>query len=85
MLLDGRAQTTGIRQRGKEATILIVINGHPGTVDFTLPEVAGASSWCLLIDTNVPDFREAPPLAVGESYTASARSVVLFVLEAEQR
>jgi len=83
MLLDGRAQTTGIRQRGKEATMLIVINGHHDAVDFTLPEVAGASSWRLLIDTDLSDFQDTAPLAVGANYTATSRSVVLFVLDAE--
>jgi isoamylase len=85
MLLDGRAQTTGIRQRGKEATILIVINGHHEAVDFTLPEVAGASSWCLLIDTDVSDLQQAASLAIGANYTGAARSVVLFVLDAESK
>jgi isoamylase len=85
MLLDGRAQTTGIRQRGKEATILIVINGHHDAVDFTLPEVAGASCWCLLIDTDVSELQQAAPLAVGASYASTARSVVLFVLDAESK
>ena len=38
MLLDGRAQVTGIRQRGRQATLLIVINDHHDLVEFTLPE-----------------------------------------------
>ena len=28
MLMDGRAQTTGVRQRGTEATMLLVLNAH---------------------------------------------------------
>ena len=35
MLIDGRAQSTGVRQRGKEATLLIVINEHFDLVEFT--------------------------------------------------
>jgi isoamylase len=83
MLLDGRAQTTGIRQRGKEATILIVINGHHDAVEFTLPECAGACQWSLLIDTNIPEMPETPPFAIGASYTVTGRSLLVFVLEAE--
>jgi len=83
MLLDGRAQTTGIRQRGKEATLLIVFNGHHDAINFTMPECTGGSSWSLLIDTNLPDFRECPSFAIGAHYTATSRSVLLFVLEAE--
>ena len=53
MLMDGRAQTTGIRQRGHEATMLLVINDHFDMVKFTLPEYPGGSQWSLLIDTNI--------------------------------
>lgn len=83
MLLDGRAQTTGIRQRGKEATILIVINGQNETVEFTLPACAGASQWCLLIDTSTPDVEEGSGFAVGAICKAESRSLLVFVLEAE--
>ena len=37
MLLDGRAQPTGIKQRGVDATLLIVLNAHHDVVNFTLP------------------------------------------------
>ena len=46
MLLDGRAQVTGIRQRGKQATLLIVINDYHDLVEFTLPECPGGDTWC---------------------------------------
>ena len=52
MFLDGRAQTTGIRQRGKEATLLVIFNGHFEPVPFKLPGCAGTCRWSLLIDTN---------------------------------
>jgi isoamylase len=84
MLLDGRAQTTGIRQRGKEATVLIVINGHHGVVEFTLPECAGACRWALLIDTNLPELENGAGYLVGERYMVTGRSLLAFVLEAEQ-
>ena len=37
MLLDGRAQTTGIRKRGEEATLLIIFNPWQDVVKFKLP------------------------------------------------
>src|SRR5665811_60568 len=58
MLLDGRAQVTGIRQRGKQATLLIVVNDHHDLVEFTLPECPGGDTWRLLIDTNITDNSE---------------------------
>jgi isoamylase len=82
MLLDGRAQVTGIRQRGKQATLLIVINDHHDLVEFTLPECAGVDTWSLLIDTNVADNSEEGSFKVGDSYGVTARSMLVFALEA---
>jgi len=79
MLMDGRAQTTGIRQRGREATLLIVINGCHELVGFTLPECAGGSGWSSLIDTNVPDAKGSA-FAFGSRYDVTARSLLLFAL-----
>jgi glycogen operon protein len=83
MLLDGRAQRTGIRHRGKEATLLIVINGHHEGVDFTLPECAGAARWDLLIDTTVPGGEVVASFDIGRTYTVTGRSLLLFALEAD--
>ena len=51
MLMDGRAQPSGIRKRGDDATMLMVINGHDDLVQFTLPESPGSDEWSVLIDT----------------------------------
>jgi glycogen operon protein len=87
MLMDGRAQTTGIRQRGHEATLLMVINDHFDVVMFTLPEYPGGSKWSLLIDTNLEELGMnedgKTPFHTGDSYEVTARSVLLFALEAE--
>src|SRR5690606_7055877 len=40
MLLDGRAQPTGIKRRGDDATILLVMNAHPRPR--RIPAAAGA-------------------------------------------
>src|SRR5271165_4287296 len=36
MLMDGRAQPTGIRRRGEDATLLLVLNAHHDLMEFTL-------------------------------------------------
>ncbi len=77
MLLDGRAQTTGIRQRGKEATLLILFNGNEEPVPFKLPEYAGACRWSVLIDTNCPE-GVSGSFELGAEYGVTERSVVLF-------
>jgi glycogen operon protein len=81
MLLDGRAQTTGIRHRGNEATLLIILNAHHEAVDFTFPKCTGGRGWCRLIDTNLPEEPEGGEFAIGNKYSTEARSMALFVLE----
>jgi isoamylase len=80
MLIDGRAQPTGVRQRGTEATMLLVLNGHHDLVEFTLPSCPGGDTWTLEIDTNVPDNDEPPAFKSGDTYGVTARSLLLFAL-----
>jgi isoamylase len=83
MLLDGRAQTTGIKQRGKEATLLIIFNAFHDLVKFTLPESPGGGSWSLIIDTNLPDDKKGGSFKTGDEYDVTGRSLLLFALEPE--
>jgi isoamylase len=80
MLLDGRAQATGIRKSSKDATLLLVINGHGDLVEFTLPECYGGMQWSLLVDTNIDDSSEKGMFDPGDKYGVTARSLLLFVL-----
>jgi len=80
MLLDGRAQQTGLRQRGHEATLLLVFNAWQDVVKFTLPEVNGANEWSLLADTNMPDLPEGSRFDVGHVYEVTARSLLVLEL-----
>jgi len=80
MLMDGRAQPTGIRQRGAEATLLLVLNAHHDLVEFTLPPQGSGSTWNLLIDTNIPDAEAGKVFKRGDKYGVTARSLLLFAL-----
>ncbi len=82
MLLDGRAQATGIRKSSKDATLLLVINSHSDLVKFTLPECYGGMQWSLLVDTNIADSSEKGTFDPGDKYDVTARSLLLFVLRA---
>jgi isoamylase len=82
MLMDGRAQATGIRRRGEDATLLMVVNSWHDLVKFTLPEVPGGGRWALLIDTNAPDLQEQPDFPIGHLYEVTGRSLLLFVMKA---
>ncbi|MGH7113644.1 MAG: glycogen debranching protein GlgX, partial [Stellaceae bacterium] len=81
--MDGRAQPTGIRRRGADATLLLVLNAYHDLVEFTLPETAGGSRWSLLIDTNLAEDAELGTFATGESYGATGRSLLLLTLDPE--
>jgi isoamylase len=83
MLLDGRAQPTGIRQLGHEATLLLVINGHHEPVKFKLPECFGGSEWSILVDTNEPGKGNEVKRKTGEEHEVTARSFLLFCLKAD--
>jgi isoamylase len=81
MLMDGRAQATGIRQRGRDATLLMVLNAHYDVVRFVLPEAAGGGGWTRLLDTNIPDDDSSVSFAAGDHYDVTARSLLLFMLQ----
>ncbi len=81
MLMDGRAQPTGIPQRGQDATLLMVFNAYHDMVSFTLPEVPGGGTWSLLIDTNLPEQAEKGGFGAGHVYEVTARSLLLLALE----
>jgi glycogen operon protein len=85
MLMDGRAQETGIRRRGSEATMLLVVNSHHEGVNFTLPEVPEGVNWISLIDTNQPDIRGKDHFEFGSEYTVTPRSLLLFELQKEDQ
>jgi glycogen operon protein len=80
MLIDGRAQPTGLRQRGREATMLLVLNGHHDLVTFTLPSCPGGNTWTRVIDTNIPEDEETTTFKSGDSYGVTSRSLLLFAL-----
>jgi len=88
LLLDGRAQTSGISRPGSEATLLLVVNAHHNLKLFTLPEVAGGRDWLRLLDTNLPqaddDPNEPVRLKFGHKYDVTGRSLLLFLLRPER-
>ena len=80
LILDGRAQPTGIRQRGSDRSVLLIVNASHTLVNFTLPEVNGGTKWRLMIDTNQPELADEPSFAFGNDYAVTARSLLLFEL-----
>jgi isoamylase len=83
MMLDGRAQKTGIKRRGEDKTVLVVMNSWEGAVGFTLPAAEGSESWSLLIDTNLPDAEAEQVFKAGSVYEVTGRSLLLFTVSPE--
>jgi glycogen operon protein len=81
MLIDGRAQPTGIRQRGEDATVMIVVNSYHDGVAFTVPECPGGNQWLRLIDTNLAEDVEKVRVTSGDVYEVTGRSLLVFALQ----
>jgi glycogen operon protein len=85
MLMDGRAQTSGVKQLGHDATLLLVLNVYQDVVQFTLPRCAGGDQWSLLVDTNIPDLVEGSVFKMQTPYAVTAHSLLLFELQTEKK
>ena len=81
MVMDGRAQSTGVVKRGGDSTMLMVMNSRYDTVVFTLPEAPEGNCWRLLIDTNIPDAEDQTTFEVGAAYEVTGRSLLLFLMD----
>jgi glycogen operon protein len=91
LMLDGRAQPSGIKKRGEDATLLLVFNAWHDLVEFTLPAQGNNDQgnddqkWLLLVDTNhseAKDKLEDQYFPFGEIYQVTGRSFLLFTLVA---
>jgi isoamylase len=85
MLMDGRAQTSGVKQLGHDATLLLVLNVYQDVVQFTLPQCVGGDQWSLLLDTNIPDLPEGSVFKMQTPYAVTAHSLLLFELQTEKK
>ncbi len=79
MMMDGRARPTGVRQRGTEAAMLLVMNAHHDLVKFTLPECPGGGLWSLEVDTNIVDEPLQFRGKASDAYDMTSRSLTLFM------
>jgi isoamylase len=84
VLLDGRAQPTGIRRRGTDLTLLLIVNAHHEAVVFKLPMVVGGRDWRRLLDTNQPEPGRPKPFQFGHDYVVTGRSLLLFKLSRDR-
>ena len=81
VLLDGRAQPTGIRKRGSDRTLLMIFNAYHDVVQVNLVMVVGGKKWVRLLDTNQPEAPETDAFEFDHVYEVTGRSVVMFSLQ----
>ena len=79
MLIDGRARPTGVRQRGTEAAMLILVNAHHATVECELPAFEGGTRWNLELDTHSPADAGRYAGSPGDRFKVAERSLALFI------
>lgn len=85
ILLDGRAQPTGIRKRGTDTSLLLIVNAYHDVVNFTLPEVVGGTGWIRLVDTNQPAGNGHEAFEFSHVYEVTGRSLLLFEMRRERQ
>ncbi len=83
VVLDGRAQPTGIHRIGSDRTLMLILNAYHDMVTFTLPTVNGGDGWIRLIDTNVSLSNENEVFGFAAEYAVTGRSLLLFELKPE--
>lgn len=84
MLMDGRAQPTGIKQQGSDATLLLLLNAHHESVPFTLPDHVGGTRWTVLLDTEPPAGKDTENFESGDVRHLAPRSLHLLRFDADE-
>jgi isoamylase len=80
MMMDGRAQATGIRCPASDTTLLWLLNAYHGAVRFTLPQISGGRSWATLFDSSAPEQTGERTFRLGETCELVGHSTQLFAL-----
>jgi glycogen operon protein len=83
MMVDGRAQKTGIRCPADDVSLLILFNAQSEEIDFTLPEAGGGQQWARLLDTYAKPDSKTVKYGFGDVYSINGFSLALFALEKE--
>ncbi len=80
MMIDGRTQVSGIKERGSDVTVFMVFNAHHDVVHVKLPQSSGGGGWRLLLDSNIPDEENSEAFNIGGTYEMTCRSFAAFQL-----
>jgi isoamylase len=81
VIFDGRAQTTGLREKGSDATVLLLFNAHHEKIGFTMPATIEGDEWRLLLDTSKNLRTARKVLRPGETRLMADHSMVAYVMQ----
>jgi isoamylase len=79
MLIDGRAQTTGIKERGSESTLFLIFNSHHEPAKFVFPKRVESETWQRLLST-AEVLGQTALISSGDSVEIPERSVNVFLM-----
>ncbi|MDR3516239.1 MAG: glycogen debranching protein GlgX [Azospirillaceae bacterium] len=85
LLLNGAAGASAAADgtRAADDTLLIVMNAHSQTIDFTLPTLTRAAAWTAVLDTgSATGSAEPGPCRMDSTLTILGRTIMLFILTA---
>jgi glycogen operon protein len=77
LVLEGRAQVSGVREHANDATLLILINAYHEGVTFKLPDASTHLAWKLVLSTDEELQADMMPEGAGD-FMAPPRSVTVF-------
>lgn len=83
LLLEGKAQTSGVKELADDDTLLIVINAYHEGVTFTLPSSDEPVHWKLVLSTDEALEVDMMPAGASE-FLAPPRSVSVFECKSDQ-
>jgi pullulanase/glycogen debranching enzyme len=78
---DGRAQTTGLREKGSDATVLLLFNAHHEKIRFTMPATIEGDQWRLLLDTSKNSRTAGKVIRPGETRFMADHSMAAYVMQ----
>ena len=81
VIFDGRAQTTGLREKGSDATVLLLCSAHHEKIGFTMPATIEGDEWRLLLDTSKNLRTARKVLRPGETRLMADHSMVAYVMQ----
>ena len=81
VIFDGRAQPTGIRERGSDATILLLFNGHHREVSFSMPPAIDGDRWQLVLQTDGDAQAIGTISRPAEMVRVADRSLAVYVMQ----